>query len=126
MAAYQRSFTYVGIDYFGLIPVTVGRRKEKRWGVIFTCLTVRAVHLEIAHSLEASSCIMCIRYFFNRRGTPREIFTHNGTNFKASEKVICEELPRLNFDEVYGSFDTIKWNFNPPVAPHMGEHGSAL
>jgi len=100
--------------------VTVGRRKEKRWGVIFTCLTVRAVHLEIAHSLDASSCIMCIRNFFNRRGTPREIFTDNGTNFKASEKVICEELPRVVFDEVYRSFDTIKWSFNPPAAPHMG------
>jgi len=120
VAAYQRPFTYVGIDYFGPILVTVGRRKEKRWGVIFTCLTVRAVHLEIAHSLDASSCIMCIRNFFNRRGTPREIFTDNGTNFKASEKVICEELPRVDFDEVYRSFDTIKWSFNPPAAPHMG------
>jgi len=69
---------------------------------------------------------MCIRNFFNRRGTPREIFTDNGTNFKASEKVICEELPRVVFDEVYRSFDTIKWSFNPPSAPHMGEHGSAL
>jgi len=63
---------------------------------------------------------MCIRNFFNRRGTPREIFTDNGTNFKASEKVICEELPRVVFDEVYRSFDTIKWSFNPPSAPHMG------
>jgi len=34
--------------------------------------------------------------------------------------LICEELPRANFDEVYGSFDTIKFNFNPPAAPHMG------
>ncbi|XP_070854705.1 uncharacterized protein [Drosophila suzukii] len=120
VAAYQRPFTYVGIDYFEPILVTVGRRKEKRWGVIFTCLTVKAVHLELAHSLDASSCIMCIRNFFNRRGTPRKIFTDNGTNFKASEKVICEELPRVDPDEVYRSFDTIKWSFNPPAAPHMG------
>jgi len=74
VAAYQRPFTYVGIDQIGPIPLTVGRRKEKRWGVILTCLPVRAVHLEIAHSLDASSCIMCIRNLFNRHGTPRHYF----------------------------------------------------
>ncbi|GBP15718.1 hypothetical protein EVAR_91886_1 [Eumeta japonica] len=50
-------FNCSAIDYFGLMIVTVGRRTEKRWGAI-TCLTTRAVHLEIAASLTPSSAIL--------------------------------------------------------------------
>uniref|UniRef100_A0A182IES4 Uncharacterized protein n=1 Tax=Anopheles arabiensis TaxID=7173 RepID=A0A182IES4_ANOAR len=55
-------FTYTGIDYFG--PLIV----------LFTCMTVRAVHLEVAFSLSTSSCIIAIRNFIARRGTPREMY----------------------------------------------------
>ncbi|XP_055527974.1 uncharacterized protein LOC129720516 [Wyeomyia smithii] len=44
---YQRLFSSVGIDYLGPIEVTVGRRREKRWVAVFTCLAIRAVHLEV-------------------------------------------------------------------------------
>ncbi|XP_046868658.1 uncharacterized protein LOC124461150 [Drosophila willistoni] len=120
LAAYQRPFTYVGIDYFGPFLVAVGRRSEKRWGVIFTCLTIRAVHIQLACSLDTASCIMCIRNFINRRGTPREIYSDNGTNFKAAEKIICDKAQTINFNAVQPAFDDIKWKFNPPAAPHMG------
>jgi len=105
LAAFERPFTYTGIDYFGPLFVSLGRRREKRWGVLFTCLTVRAIHIEIAHSLDASSCVMAIRSFISRRGSPREIYSDNGTNFKAASKILC---------------DQIKWKFNPPNSPHMG------
>ncbi|XP_062542194.1 uncharacterized protein LOC134210182 [Armigeres subalbatus] len=73
LAAYVRPFSYVGVDYFGPLTVVVGRRHEKRWGVLVTCLTIRAVHLEIAYSLTADSCIMALRNFMARRGVPIQI-----------------------------------------------------
>ncbi|XP_075167473.1 uncharacterized protein LOC142239564 [Haematobia irritans] len=120
LAAFERPFTFVGVDYFGPFHVSVGRRREKRWGVIFTCLTVRAVHIEVAFSLDTSSCIMAIRNFISRRGTPREFYSDNGTNFKAAEKIICNPLQEIDYTIVKGSFEQISWKFNPPAAPHMG------
>lgn len=65
-AVHMRPFTYSGIDYFGPIKVVFGRGTAKRWGVMITCLTTRVVHLEIAHSLDTSSCMMAIYNFIGR------------------------------------------------------------
>lgn len=120
LAAFQRPFTFVGVDYFGPIYVSVGRRREKRWGVLFTCLTIRAVHVEVAYSLDTSSCIMAIRNFISRRGTPKEFYSDNGTNFKATEKMLCSQIKDVNVSTIQNNFEQIKWKFNPPAAPHMG------
>lgn len=42
---YIRPFTYTGVDLAGTYLVNIGRRQEKRWIVLFTCMTVRAIHL---------------------------------------------------------------------------------
>jgi len=120
IASFERPFTYVGVDYFGPMMVTVGRHKEKRWGVLFTCLTLRAVHIEVSNSLDTNSCVMALRNFIARRGTPKEIYSDNGTNFKATAKIIGEELKNVNFPIFQQKFDRIQWKFNPPSAPHMG------
>lgn len=122
LAAFCPPFTYTGVDYFGPIKVTVGRHTEKRYGALFTCHTVRAVHIEIVNSLNTSSCIIAIRNFICRRGTPREFFSDNGTNFVSAEREIREAVKEVDKNELIRNFTTAttKWNFIPPSSPHMG------
>ena len=115
-------FSHCGLDYFGPMTVTIGRRREKRWGVLFTCLTMRAVHLEIADSLSADSAIMAIQRMTARRGQPSVFYSDNGTNIRGA----CEELKQAIAAtdkeklEAYGTKVGSKWSFIPPAAPHMG------
>ncbi|XP_055909040.1 uncharacterized protein LOC129943877 [Eupeodes corollae] len=121
LSPFTRPFSFTGIDYFGPINISILRRSEKRWGVLLTCLTTRAVHIEIAHSLSAYSCILALRNFMARRGAPIEIFSDNGTNFQGAERELREALndvDKLKLMEAFTSPRT-KWSFNPISSPHM-------
>lgn len=80
LSTYTRPFTFVGIDFFGPMIISVGRRTDKRYVLLIICLTVRAIHLEIAHSLTTDYCIMCLRNFIARRGMPAIIHCDNGSS----------------------------------------------
>ncbi|XP_062558269.1 uncharacterized protein LOC134223145 [Armigeres subalbatus] len=117
----MRPFSFVGIDYFGPISVTVGRRSEKRWVALLTCFTTRAIHMEVAHSLTSQACIMAIRRFICRRGVPLEFFSDNGTNFQAVSKefgLLGQQIDIACAEEFTDA--RTQWHFNPPSAPHMG------
>ncbi|GBP81324.1 hypothetical protein EVAR_53718_1 [Eumeta japonica] len=73
LAHHQRPFTYVSLDYFGPYNATIGRQHQKCYVALFTCLTSRAVHLEVACGFSADSAILAIRRMMARRGAPVEI-----------------------------------------------------
>ena len=55
VTAFERPFASTGVDYFGPFLIKQGRSQVKRYGCIFTCLAIRAIHIEVAHSLDAES-----------------------------------------------------------------------
>ena len=115
-------FSKVGVDYFGPIKVKHLRKQEKRYGCLFTCLVVRAVHLEVAFDLSTDSFIMCLRRFISRRGKPIVIRSDNGTNFVGANSELRECLQNWNQNKIASTLsqEGIQWVFNPPAAPHMG------
>ena len=80
-------FTHVGIDYFGPIEVRCGCTLVKRWGVIFTCLGIRAVDLEVASQLDTDACIDAIHRFICHRGPVKSIRLDHGTNFIGAQRI---------------------------------------
>ena len=122
VAARQKPFSHCGIDYFGPMNVKIGRRREKRWGVLFTCLTTRAIHIELAHSLSASSAIMAVQRLAARRGVPLHMYSDNGTNFRGAYNELKKAIIEMDNDRItdFAVREQIEWDFNPPDAPHMG------
>lgn len=117
-----RPFTFTGLDYFGPVNVAVGRRREKRWVALFTCLTIRAVHLELAHDLSTDACILCIRNFVNVRGVPRRIRSDNGTNFVGATTELQNAVALMDQDALQRECTSkgIEWLFNCPANPEAG------
>ncbi|KAJ8016407.1 hypothetical protein DPEC_G00006900 [Dallia pectoralis] len=114
-------FYSTGTDCFGPFQVKLGRRLEKRWGIIFKCLTTRAVHLDILNNLSTDSFLMAFRRFIARRGTPSEIFSDQGTNFRGGEGELHEAFKDLSPDlQAQLAGQKVSFHFNPPASPHFG------
>ena len=119
-----RAFDQTAVDYAG--PFTTiqgrGRRRLKRWLCVFTCLSTRAVHLELAWGLDTDSFLNAFTRFTSRRGVPKEVVSDNGTNFVGAVNELKELMGQLDKDQIQRATAQkgVKWHFNPPGAPHFG------
>ena len=116
------AFHFTGIDFFGPIMVKQGRSLVKHYGCVFTCLTMRAVHLELSYSLDTDAFINALRRFISRRGKPHTFFSDNGSNFVGGNQELRRSIQNLNQETIEERLkqDEIRWKFNPPYANHMG------
>ena len=118
-------FTFCGVDYFGPWLIKEGRKELKRYGVLFTCLSSRAIHLEIAKSLETDSFINALRRFLARRGPVRLLRSDQGTNLVGAKRELKEALTEMKNDKVRAFLlenecDWFEFQMNVPSASHMG------
>ena len=82
------TFINVGVDFIGPFTVKIGRRNEKRLCCLFTCRTVRAVHIEVVPKLDTDSCLNAILRINARRSKPSTIISDNGqTLLKLNESL---------------------------------------
>ena len=115
-------FTHTGVNCFGPFEVKFLRHTLKRWCCLFTCLTTRAVHIEVTQSLYTASCLAAVTRFIARRGYPSTIIIDNGTNFVGTAKEFKAFMNEWDKDKIESDFAQKKifLKVNPPGAPHFG------
>ena len=118
-------FTYSAVDFFGPFYVKEGRKELKRYGVLFTCMACRAVHIETANSMDTSSFLSAYRRFVGRRGPVRQLRCDQGTNFVGAKSEYEKCLENLNNDKIRQELlkdqcDWVVYVMNAPNASHMG------
>ena len=92
LALNEKPFSNSGVDYFGPILTKSSKHTRlnlasaKRYGVLFTCLTTRAVNLELAYDMSTDAFLLALRRFISRRGFVKVLRSDNGSNFIDAEK----------------------------------------
>ncbi|KAI2666778.1 hypothetical protein H4Q32_026472 [Labeo rohita] len=83
-------FTYCGMDCFGPFDIKEGRRELKRYGLLFTCLCSRAVHIELLDDLSTDTFLNSLCAFIALRGNVRQLQSDQGTNFVGARPIWVE------------------------------------
>ena len=111
-----------GIDLFGPYRIRDEVKKitaSKTYGVMFTCLGIRAVYLDIAADYSTDKFLMVLRRFVSLHGYPSKLFSDNGTQLVAVNK----ELSNITMDwdwkklKGFGVTEGFEWIFTSADAP---------
>ena len=94
---------------------------KKGWLCLFTCLSTRAIHLEIAFGLDTDSFLTAFTRFTSRRGVPKEMISDCRTNFVGAVSDLKELVGKLDQNKIEQdtAYRDVKWDFNPLGAPHL-------
>ena len=120
----SQPFQVTGIDYAGPLYVrNANKEVAKVYVCLFTCTTIRAVHLELVEDQTASAFLRAFKRFASRRGIPECIISDNAKTFKAGSQdlqalktQVIETAESQRFLANHG----IKWKFITERAPWWG------
>ena len=113
----EAPFAHVELDMFGPFTAKHYRKEMKRYGIIFTCLSSRAVHLEVVQNMETDSSIQALRRFIARRGNKRLIRCDNGTNFVGAKS---------EFQSLFLKWAKTKYYISCRMMELIGSHGRTI
>ena len=124
-----RCFAHCGVDFASHFVIKLTRKvTAKHYLCLFTCASTRAVHLEIAYSLDTASFLNAFSRMVTRRGKPELMISDNGMNFMSAERELCDLVSTLDqtWIKEQVAHDGIQWQFNPPGGLHHGGIFEAL
>ena len=97
VTATNKPFKFSGCDFLGPLKFRQGRNECKAWGLLFTCLCTRCIHVEIVTSLDLNSFLLAFSRFTNLRGNVDTMYSDNVSTFRAA----ADRLPSLLQSNVF-------------------------
>ena len=116
------SFQTSGLDFCGPFRTRRGKDVEKSYIALFTCTTVRAVHLELVPAMSAVQTHLAIRRFLSLHPDCVALISDNARSFEKA----AADFRRLSGSardpavQQLLSERGLKWKFNCPRAPWHG------
>ena len=115
----NKPFKFSGLDFLGPYLFRQGRSECKAWGLLFSCLCTRCLHVELVTSLDLDSFLLAFTRFTNLRGAVDTIYSDNASTFRAASDKLPELLSSTEFCNALRRTN-INWIFIPPYAPSQG------
>ena len=107
-------FNFTMLDLFG--PFSVRGEVQKRisgkvWGVLFTDMVSRAIHIEATFGYDTDSFMLALRRFVSIRGWPQKLYSDPGSQLIGAKKELKEAMCG------FGSENGMEWIVGTPDAP---------
>ena len=114
-----RPYLHTGVDYTGHIFVKDGNEERKMYMLIFTCLNIRANHIELVPDMSTNQFVLALCRFTNEYGIPSHIYSDNGRSFIAGVNLVAEVFKCSAFKDRFDVFN-IKHVTIPLFSPWVG------
>ena len=100
-----KPFLHTGIDYTSHVWVKEGNGLKKMYLLVFTCLNVRAIHIELIDDMSTHSLILALIRFCNIFGVPSHIYSDNAKSFVAGINFMQEVFLSSEFNEKFSKYN---------------------
>ena len=119
-------FNNTMLDLFG--PISIRGEVQKRttgkaYGVLFTDMVSRAVHIEGVFGYDSGSFLMALKRFVSLRGWPQLIYSDPGSQLVGAEKEVADAWANMDKSAIQkaGTEHGTEWRFGPADSPwHQG------
>lgn len=124
-------FSKVMLDLFGpyLVRGEVQKRTSgKAWGVIFTDLCCRAIHVEVAFGYDTESFLLALSRFTAIRGWPSLMYSDPGSQLVGASAELKQSWKNIDKDKVIqvSANAGMEWRFGPADSPWYQGAAEAL
>ena len=125
------AWSFTSLDFFGPFEIrgeTNKRSRGKAYGVLFTCMLCRTVHLDLATDYSTNGFLIVLRRFMSLRGYPSKLRSDTGSQLVAANKelkAVIKEIGKNKLKE-FGAENGFDWDFSSPDAPWQNGCSEAL
>ena len=92
---------------------------SKAWGIIFTCLQTRAIHLEAVVKMDTTTFLQAFTRMTSRRGLPHVVWSDNAKTFKRARTLVNDMIKQIDWQHVEekARLHNIDWQFGTEKMP---------